>query len=148
MKKLFVIMALSALSATAFAADVGLRYGHSGSLGTPAIGVTLGQKFGGVGVEGAFDRATAGAVNVNRYSVIGSYDLVKLGGVTVAGKAGVAYVDPSVGRTGYAGLVGVGASFPLSKSVNLVADYSYQRGQNSVRALDGNIVSVGVKYSF
>jgi len=148
MKKLLVIAALAVCAVSASAADIGLRYSHSGSLGTPAVGVTLGQKFGSFGVEGAFDRATAGAVNVNRYSLVGSYDVVKLGSVTVAAKAGVAYLDPSLGRTGYAGLVGVGASLPLSKSVNLVADYSYQRGQNSVRALDGNIVSVGVKYSF
>lgn len=141
--------ALVLAAASASAADVGVRLSHAPSNGSAnALGVTLGQKFGAVGVEGAFDRSTTGAVNVNKYSLVGSYDIAKFGSMTVAPKVGVAYVDPSRGLSGTALTVGVGASYPLTKQWALTTDYSYQRGQDKIRAYDGNYFTVGAKYSF
>lgn len=145
-----IIMAALAMAAvSAFATDVGVRLSHTTSTdASPAVGVTLGQKFGAYGVEGSFDRSTVGPVNLNKYGVVGSYDIAKFGSVTVAPKIGVVYIDPSIGRSGTALTVGVGASYPLTKQVSLTADYAYQRGQNSVRPYNGNYFAVGAKYSF
>ena len=148
MKKIVMSLALVFAVASASALEVGIRATHSNGDAGMATGVTIGQKFGNVGVEGAFDRTTRGVVNVNRYSVAGSYDLVNVGLVTISPKVGVAVIDPAGGGHGSAFLVGVGASMPLTTNVALTADYTYQRGQSRVSAYDGNRFSVGVKYSF
>jgi len=149
MKKLVIMAAMALAAVSVSATEVGLRLGHSTGAGsTTSAGVTLGQKFGNFGVEGSFDRTTIGAVNMNRYGITGSYDAWKLGDVTISPKIGVAHLDPSVGRSGQAVTVGVGASYPLTKQWALTADYFYQRGQTRVKGYDGNYFLVGAKYSF
>jgi hypothetical protein len=153
MKKLVIMAVLAASVAAASAMDIGIRGGRIGGVDTTNVGlntagVTLGQQYGKVGAEVAFDRTTNGVANLNRYSVVGSYEVMKLAGFTFAGKAGAAYLDSSVGDDGYAALVGAGVSYPLTKKVSLVADYAYQMGQERVKYLNGNMVSVGAKYSF
>lgn len=147
MKKLVIMSVLAVAAVSASAVDFGVRGTHTVDAVADSMGVTVGQKFGAIGVEGSFDRATRGSTNTNRFGLVGSYDMVKVVGVTIAPKVGVAFVDPN-GVNGYAVTVGVGASYPLLKNVSLVADYSYQRGQDRVRAFNGNQVSAGVKYSF
>lgn len=148
MKKIVFASILALAATTASALEVGVRGVHTGDATADMVGVTVGQKFGAFGVEGAFDRSTRGAMNVNRWSVLGSYDVAKAVGVNVAAKAGVAHIDPAVGENGAALLVGVGVSYPLTKKVSLVADYTYQRGQDRVRSFNGNNVSAGVKVAF
>ncbi len=149
MKKLIALAALAVAAASASAVEVGVRGVHTPDASPDMVGVTVGQKFGKLGVEGAFDRSTRGAVNVNCWSVLGSYDVAKVGPVTVAAKAGAAFIDPAnSGVNGYAALVGVGASYPVTKTVSLVADYAYQRGQDRVNVFNGNQVSAGVKVAF
>jgi predicted porin len=148
MKKLAIMAALAIAAVSASALEVGVRGSHSASADISAVGVSVGQKFGAFGVEAALDRTTRGAANLNKWSLVGSYDVVKLGPVALAAKAGVATLDPSVGPNGGAWLVGVGASYPLAKNVSLTADYYYQKGQNRVRAADGNYFSGGVKFAF
>lgn len=148
MKKLAIMAALSVAVASASAVEVGVRGTHNGDNSADSVGLTVGQKFGAAGVEGAFDRTTRGAVNVNKFSLVGSYDATKVYGVTVAPKLGVAFINPAVGANGYAALVGVGTSYALTKQVTLVADYAYQKGQERVVGFNGNQVSAGVKYSF
>ncbi len=147
MKKLAIMAALAVAAISASAVEVGVRGTHNVDAAADSVGVTVGQKFGAIGVEGAFDRSTRGSANVNKFSLVGSYDVAKVAGITLAPKVGVSFIDP-VGVNGYAASVGVGASYPLLKNVSLVADYSYQRGQERVRAFNGNQVSAGVKYSF
>lgn len=147
MKKLAIMAALVAAVSVATAADVGVRYSTTSNTVSETTGVTVGQKFGKIGAEFAFDRAVSGNNN-DRYSLIGSYDVATIAGATVAVKAGGAYVQPTIGETGYAAVAGVGVSYPLTKSVSAVADYSYQRGQERIQSFDGNTLSVGVKYSF
>ena len=148
MKKLAIIAILATMAAAASATDIGVRADRNTSTGADALGVTVGQSFGAFGAEAAYDRSTVGSVNVNRFSVIGSYDVAKLIGATVAAKAGVAFIDPATGKTGYAVTVGAGASYPVAKNIKLVADYSYQKDQARLHAFNGNLVSVGAKYSF
>lgn len=149
MKKLAIMAALAVAAVSASAVEVGVRGTHTGDAVADSAGVTVGQKFGAVGVEGTFDRSTRGAVNTNRFGLVGGYDVAKVAGITVTPKVGVAFIDPAnSGLNGYATSVGVGASLPLTAKVSLVADYAYQRGQDRVRAFNGNQVSVGAKYSF
>lgn len=147
MKKIAIMAALAVAAVSASAVEVGVRGTHTVDAVADTAGVTVGQKFGAIGVEGSFDRTTRGVSNVNKYSLVGSYDVAKVAGITISPKVGVAFIDP-VGVNGYAATVGVGASYPLTKKVSLVADYAYQRGQDRVRAFNGNLVSVGAKYSF
>lgn len=149
MKKLAIMAMLAVATISASAVEVGVRGTRNADSSADTVGVTVGQKFGATSVEGAFDRTTRGAVNVNKISLVGGYDVAKVAGVTVTPKVGVALIDPANdGLNGYAALVGVGASLPLTSKVNLVADYAYQRGQDRVRAFNGNQVSIGAKYSF
>jgi opacity protein-like surface antigen len=148
MKKLALSLALVFAVAAASATEIGIRATHSKGDAGSAAGITIGQKFGNVGVEGAFDRSTRGTNNMNRWSVTGSYDLVNVGLVTISPKVGVAYLKPSQGWTGAALLVGVGASMPLDTNVALTADYMYQNGGHGVTKYNGNRFTVGVKYTF
>lgn len=147
MKKLAIIAALMAVTGVASATDLGVRGGRNFGSDTNNFGVTLGQQFGKFGAELAFDRGTS-PVSGNRYSLIGSYDVVKYRNVTFTVKAGAAIVEPSYTESSYAGIVGVGISYPVYKNVSLVADYSYQHGQNRVSQFDGNALTAGIKYSF
>jgi len=148
MKKLAIMATLAVAAMSASALEVGVRGSHSSGADISAVGVTVGQKFGAFGVEAGFDRTTRGVANLNKWSLVGSYDVVKLGPVALAAKAGVATLDPSVGPNGGALLAGVGASYPLTKKVSLVADYYYQKGQERVSGADGNYFSGGVKFAF
>ena len=149
MKKLAIMTAMLIAAGTASALDLGVRGVHTGNDSADLVGVTVGQKFGPIGVEGAFDRTTRGVGSVNKWSLVGSYDVATLAGVTVAPKLGVSVINPSQGIPDGAALsVGVGALYPLTKHVALVADYAYQRGQRREYTFNGNLVSAGVKYSF
>jgi outer membrane autotransporter protein len=148
MKKLAILAALTFAATTASAVEFGVRGTHTKDTLRDMGGVTIGQKFGAFGVEGAFDRSTGSRVSVNRYSVLGSVDVAKVAGMTVAAKIGGAYINPSKGNNGTALLVGVGASYPVTKNVSLVADYAYQKAEQSIRNFNGNTVSAGIKVSF
>jgi predicted porin len=101
-----------------------------------------------MGAEAGFDRTVRGTVSVNKWSVVGSYDIAKVGPVSVAAKAGTYLIDPSVGATGGGLLTGVGATYPLNKKVSLTADYVYQSGADRVSFANGNYFTFGAKYSF
>jgi outer membrane autotransporter protein len=149
MKKMAIMTVLaSALVATsAMAMDIGARYTTSGNTLADSTGITVGQKFGKIGAELAFDRFATGN-KFDSYSAVASYDVAHVVGATVAAKAGATYVQPAVGEDGYAVVVGAGASYPITKSISAVVDYKYQRGQDRVKSFDGNTVSVGAKFSF
>jgi hypothetical protein len=152
MKKTLIAAALLALASTAFALDVGVIGGtdYLGHVGQDRgfAGVTVGQKFGNFGVIGAAERSTA-TFEQNRYSITGSYDLVKLGPVTFAAKAGAAYIDNRNANTnGWVGQVGVGAVVPVAGKLAATIDYRVQAGQASTNKFDGNTVTAGLQYSF
>ena len=149
MKKiLFATLATLALSASAVEVGVNGLRDYSGTSDRTGYGVTLGDKFGAIGVEAGYNRFTQGTNDQDRYSVVGSYDVTKVGPVTLAVKAGVAYLNNQTGSNGYAVTAGVGASVPVVKNLAATVDYRRQEGQNRVSAFDGNQVAVGLKYSF
>jgi Gram-negative porin len=149
MKKiLFATLATLALSASAVEVGVNGLRDYSGATDRTGYGVTLGDKFGSIGIEGGYNRFTQGSNDQNRYSLVASYDVAKVGPVTLAVKAGAAYLDNQTTANGYAVTAGVGASVPVYKNLTATVDYRRQEGQNRVSAFDGNQVAVGLKYAF
>lgn len=148
MKNLVVIAALALATTAASALEVGVNASRSYDNNRNAVGVTLGHNYGNVGVTVGLDNTTVGDNNQSRYSLVGSYNVVKLGDVTFAAKAGVAYLDNQHGPDGYATTVGVGAKYPLTKTLSLTADVSRQYGQTRVDQFNGNRVAFGFKQSF
>ena len=150
MKKIAIATALVLAAFSASAVEVGVNgsYDFGGSNERAGAGITIGQKYGKVGVTAGFDRYTKNT-DQNKWSLVGSYDVATVAAATVAVKAGAVYLD-NAGRVtdGYAALVGAGVSYPLSKNVALTADYRYQAGQSRVNTFDGNTVVFGAKYSF
>lgn len=150
MKKVILAAALAVSSSLVLAADFGVYGGRNMGSENNLVGISAGQKFGKFGVQGTFDRSTTQAVDVNRYTVSGSYDVVKLGPVQTNVRVGFAYLDPQSSRlsNGGAGFVGAGVEYPVNKQIKLVADYAYQKGNNITQGYDGNILTAGLKYSF
>jgi outer membrane autotransporter protein len=147
MKKIILVTALLA-SMGAHSADFGINTSRdTANSDRIGYGITVGQKYDKVGITAGFDQYKSGT-DLNKYSLVASYDVANFGATTVAVKAGVAYLDQKNTTDGYAALVGAGVSYPLSKQVALTADYRYQAGQSRISSLDGNSVSAGLKYSF
>lgn len=149
MKKFAIatVIALAATAASALEVGVTTARDYAGT-NRNAVGVTVGQKFGAVGVTAGFDRATLGANDQDRYSVVAGYDVVKMGVVTVTPKIGAAYLNNQTGQDGYAATVGIGASVPVTKQISVGVDIARQYGQDRVKSFDGDRVTVGVNYRF
>jgi opacity protein-like surface antigen len=147
MKKVILMTALLA-AFSAHAVEVGIN----GSVDTANTdrsggGVTITQKINQFGLTAGFDRYSKGN-DLDKYTLVGSYDVTKVGIATVAVKAGAAYLNQKIGTDGYAALVGVGVSLPVTNKLAATIDYRYQAGQSKVSNLDGSTVSTGLKYTF
>jgi opacity protein-like surface antigen len=149
MKKVLIasVIALAATAASALELGVHATRDYAGSNRNYG-GITIGNTYGAMSATAGFERSSVGTNDQNRWSLVGGYDVVTLGTVTVTPKVGVAYLDNQVGSDGYAMTVGVGASMPLTQQVSLTADMARQYGQNRVNQFDGNRVSLGLKYKF
>lgn len=149
MKKFAIATAIALAATAASALEVGVTTARDYA-GTDrnAAGVTVSQKFGAVNVTAGFDRATLGTNDQDRYSVVAGVDVAKLGAVTVGVRAGGAYLNNQTGADGYAAVVGVGASVPVTKQVSLTVDVTRQYGQDRVQSFDGDRVTAGLKYRF
>ncbi len=151
MKKiaLATVLALAAGVASAVELGVTANRDYSQNQDRNGFGITVGQKFDKVGVTAGFERYTQNANDLDRYSLVGGYDVAKIGGLTITPKVGVAYLDPQTTSSGWQASVGAGVSYALTKSVALTADYRYQTSlQNRVDNFNGNVISGGVKVSF
>jgi outer membrane autotransporter protein len=147
MKKVILVTALFA-SMGAQAVELGINASRdTANTDRTGYGITVGQKFDKVGITAGFDQYKSGT-DMNKYSLVASYDVTKVGAATIAVKGGVAYLDQKNTTDGYAALVGAGVSYPLSKQVALTADYRYQAGQSKISSLDGSTISAGLKYAF
>ena len=147
MKKVILVTALLA-SMGAQAVELGINASRdTANTDRTGYGITIGQKYDKVGITAGFDQYKSGT-DLNKYSLVASYDVTKVGAATIAVKGGVAYLDQKNTTDGYAALVGAGVSYPLSKELALTADYRYQAGQSKVSSLDGSTISAGLKYAF
>jgi len=148
MKLKLTLAALLFAVGTAQAVELGINGSRdTANTDRSGFGFTIGQKYDKVGVTAGFDRYKSG-VDLDKYSVVGSYDVANIGKSTVAVKVGIAYLDQKGAADGYAGLMGAGISMPITSSLAATVDYRYQAGQSRVSSLDGSTVSAGLKYSF
>lgn len=140
--------AFTMASATDLGVDVGRNFGSHQSY----VGVSLGQKHGIYGWTLGYDHASQDVSpsvrSWNRFSLVGSRDMFRLGNTTVAAKLGVAHIDPSRGKSGGAVTLGLGTSHPLTKHTTFVTDLSYQNGQNKISQYDGGQFQIGFKHAF
>jgi opacity protein-like surface antigen len=156
MKKIAIATLLAVVAATASAVEIGVIGGesfHSNLHSNNTVGLTVGEKFGAFGVTAEADHnfSKKVAINADRYSLIGSYDVAKLGRAQVAVKAGVDYLSQRSGSTlpaGYGLVAGAGVSLPVTKKVSATVDYRYDAGQARVKSENGSQVLVGIKYAF
>jgi hypothetical protein len=145
------ILALAAVSASAVELGVVATRGDTTGDTRNYAGITLGQSYGKLNATAGFERSTVGTQgDQNRWSLVGGYDVAKVGAVTITPKVGYAYLDNQTAgvSSGSAGTVGVGVSVPVAKKVTVGVDYAYQKGQDRVSQFDGNRVSVSARYAF
>jgi hypothetical protein len=150
MKKIAIAtaIALAAISASALEVGVTTTRDHAGTTDRNGSGFTLGQKYGANTVTAGFERFTEGRNDQDRFSLMVGRDVARLGPVTVGVRAGGAYLNNQTGADGYAAVVGVGATLPVTKQVSLTVDATRQYGQDRVQSFDGNRVTAGLKYRF
>lgn len=141
------VLALAAVSASALEVGVTGTRDYSGD-NRNFGGVTIGQSYGKLSATVGAERSTVGNNDQNRFSLVGGYDVAKVGPVTITPRLGVAYLDNQVGDNGYALTVGAGVSVPVAKKVSLGLAVDRQYGQDRVQSFDGNRVTVSAKYSF
>lgn len=148
-----LLAVLLVMSGAVSAVEVGINAGGiSGGNAGGIVGVTVGDHFGKFSVDAGFAQGWQDVTTTNRWTLVGGYDIAKVAGVTITPKVGYAYLNnsstTSINRTpsASAALVGVGASYPITKEIAATADYAYQFTGNSNNI--GNVLTAGVKYSF
>lgn len=148
MKKLVICTLMALTTGSAFAWDVGVTGTRNADTDRNYAGLTLGHNAGRLGLVAGFDRSKKDLLNQDRWSLVGTLDLTKLGSATVVAKAGGVHLDNKKGADGNAFVAGVGLSLPLDKKVAATVDLSRQWGESAVKAFNGNQLSVGLKYKF
>jgi hypothetical protein len=149
MKKIFVTSVLALATFTASAVDLGVNVGRD--LSDPKRnygGVSLSHSVGPVSAAVGFQRTSVGNNDQNRYSVVGGYDLVKVGKVQFTPVVGVSYIDNQNTVDGYAMTVGMEMSLPINKRLDGVVDLSYQVGQSRIKNFNGGGITTGIRYKF
>lgn len=149
MKK-FVIGSLVALAASSsFAWDLSVTQTRDfGTVERNGAGLAVGHNVGPVHVSLGAQRFQKGNNDLDRYSLMASYDVVKtkLGNFSV--KGGGAYLNNQVGQDGYAAVAGVGYTFPITKALSFGLDATRQFGQDRVSRQDGNAVTAALTVKF
>lgn len=149
MKKIITIAALAAISTGAFATDVTVSTGRNFGSDTNAATVAVGKQFGAVRGEASLGRVTNDGREANVLGLGVSYPVATVGGVTVAAKAGANYfAGQGPAANGYALRGGVEATYPLTKTVSLVANVERVEAQRRIEAIEGNVVTFGLRSSF
>ena len=149
-KKILLVTMLMSMFSMAQAVEVGVTGSQDyANRDRQGLGFTVGEHFGAFSVTAGFDTYSETS-KLNKYSLIGGYDVTKIGSATLTAKAGVAYLDQRAKGAvdGYAALVGAGVSIPVTTNVAATVDYRYQTGQSRVDGLNGSSVLVGAKYAF
>lgn len=151
MKKIVLATALALAAGVASAVEIGVTANrdYSQNQDRNGFGITVGQKYNKVGVTAGFERYTQNANDLDRYSLVGGYDVATVGKLTITPKVGVAYLNPQTTANGWQASVGAGVSYAVTKNVALTADYRYQTSlQTRVENFNGNVISGGVRVSF
>lgn len=151
MKKIVLATVLALAAGVASAVEIGVTANrdYSQNQDRNGFGITVGQKYNKIGVTAGFERYTQNANDLDRYSLVGGYDVATVGKLTITPKVGVAYLNPQTTANGWQASVGAGVSYAVTKNVALTADYRYQTSlQTRVENFNGNVISGGVRVSF
>ena len=154
MKKVLFALALSmGLIGTASAVNFGVNGGvMTGGNDGGLAGVTVGEKWGKIGVDAGFARGWGQDTTSDRWTLVAGYDVAKLGSVTVTPKVGYGYIDNSNttiannSPSASVAIVGLGGSLPITKKISATADYAYQFSGSSNN--NANVITAGLKYRF
>lgn len=149
-KKILLVATLMSVFSMAQAVEVGVTGSEDfANKDRNGYGLTVGEHFGAYSATAGFDSYLKDG-KLNKYSLVGGYDVAKIGSATLTAKAGVAYLDQRTKGAvdGYAALVGAGVSIPVTTKVAATVDYRYQAGQSRVNNLNGGSILVGAKYAF
>ena len=148
MKKLVAAVLTSAALTSAQAVDLSVYGVHTLDPSNTGYGIELGHAMGQWRVGLSAESVEVGRNNVESYFSTVSYDVYKLGVLTVSAQVGGGYVRQEVGSNGWAATVGAGAALAFTKNTSAVLDVRHQLGQNKIDSLDGSSVTLGVRYSF
>jgi outer membrane autotransporter protein len=154
MKKVLFALALSmGLIGTASAVNFGVNGGvMTGGNDGGIAGVTVGEKWGRIGVDAGFARGWGQDTTQDRWTLVAGYDVAKVAGVTVTPKVGYGYIDNSnttiakAAPSASVAIVGLGGSLPITKQISATADYAYQFSGSSNN--NANVITAGLKYRF
>lgn len=138
-------LAVTAASALEFGVTASRDYAGTNETG---YGFSIGDRAGKGSVALGFHRFERAANDQDIVSLVGGYDVAKIGPATLAVKGGFAHLDNTASASGFAMLVGAGATVPLNKTMALTLDVVRQQGQDRVKQYDGNRITAGVKVSF
>jgi len=147
MKKVLAAIAIAAAAGTASAADLTVNYNRDTSNKINGGGLALSASVEKATVAVTFDRFAKGT-DVDSYGVLGSYEIFKLGKLGVSGQLGLSYLDVERGRNGFAGTVGLGVSYPITKKISIVADANRIMPEDKIKSQEATIVSMGIRTSF
>jgi opacity protein-like surface antigen len=151
MKKILIASLLTMAVTSVAALELGVSAGRDFSeTNRNYAGVSLRNSYGPVSAELGYQRTSVTDNNQDRWSLVGGYDLVKVGPVQLTPTVGGVYLNNRTTSDGYAMTAGLEASMPIPAVKNLtgVIDYSYQMGQERVNQFNGSRVSVGLRYKF
>jgi outer membrane autotransporter protein len=154
MKKVLLALAVTfGFMGTASAVNFGVNGGvMTGGNDGGIAGVTVGEKWGKIGVDAGFARGWGQDTTQDRWTLIAGYDVAKLGSVTVTPKVGYGYIDNSNttiannSPSASVAIVGLGGSVPITKNISATADYAYQFSGSSNN--NANVITGGLKYRF
>ena len=137
MKKIAMI-ALIAIAGAASAADFTVSgivdYKDSYRVATEVKGITV--------------SATHVDTILNRYAVGKDITLTTVGPVSLAATGAVVYQDSALGEDGYGLTFGAKATYPLTKTVSLVAGFERFTGQTRINMYDSNVATFGLNVKF
>jgi hypothetical protein len=148
MKKTLIAAALALAATTASALDLTVNANRDLGEKRNGAGLSLGHTVKGINLAVGVDRFDYKRGNVDLYSLTAGYEVIKVMGVGVSAQMGVAYNDSEIGRNGWALQPGVSLSVPVTKKVALVTEVRRQFGEDKIKYLNGNAVSVGLKVNF
>lgn len=148
MKK-FALAALVAVSLSASALEVGVTGTDLSTEGNRyGVGVTVGEQIAGLGITAGVSRFNREANDQTRWSLVADKRLIAVGPVVISGRVGGAWLNNKTGDDGFAGILGVGASMPLTKKMTAGVSLDRQWGQSGVTNSNGNVITAGVKVGF
>ena len=149
MKKLVIASAIALMASTASALDLSVSQTRDfGRVERNGVGLAVGHNVGPVHLGLGVERFTKGTNDLDRYSLVASYDVLKTKVGSVAVKAGGAYLNNERGSDGFAAVAGLGYRFPVTKTVSVGVDVVRQFGQERVSAQDGNRATAVVTLKF